>query len=198
MSVPLRYPTGDRVVLREFIPSDEDAVHAFCSNPLVTRYTTWGPNTPEDTHAFITEVIIQAETHPRTEYGLAITHANTGRLIGSSAIWITDHENRRGELGYVLDPAFWSQGYATETTRLLLELGFDGLGLHRIAATCHPDNAASARVLEKAGMRFEGRLVGHMLVRGSWRDSLLYAAVNQGATQPDDKPASLSVGIEQG
>jgi [ribosomal protein S5]-alanine N-acetyltransferase len=52
------------------------------------------------------------------------------------------------------------------------------LGAHRVEATCHPENAASARVLEKAGLTFEGRLREHVLARGVWRDSLLYAALS--------------------
>jgi len=51
------------------------------------------------------------------------------------------------------------------------------LDLHRIEATCHPDDRASARVLEKAGFHFEGRLRDHMRMRGQWRDSLLYATI---------------------
>ena len=54
-------------------------------------------------------------------------------------------------------------------------LGFNSLGLERITATCDPQNLASVRVLEKAGLRQEGRLRGHLLVRGARRDSLLFA-----------------------
>jgi RimJ/RimL family protein N-acetyltransferase len=61
----------------------------------------------------------------------------------------------------------------------LLRFGFDRLDLHRIAATCHPDNRGSSRVLEKAGMELEGRMRDHKLIRGEWRDSLLYAAINR-------------------
>jgi RimJ/RimL family protein N-acetyltransferase len=73
--------------------------------------------------------------------------------------------------------AQWSQGYATEATRRLVRFGFDEFDLQRIEATCHPDNRASARVLEKAGFQYEGRMRDHLLVLGQWRDSLLYAAV---------------------
>ncbi|WP_368854288.1 GNAT family N-acetyltransferase [Nocardia abscessus] len=50
--------------------------------------------------------------------------------------------------------------------------------LRRISATCHPDNHASARVLEKVGSTLEGRMRSHLFVRGARRDSLLYAAVD--------------------
>ncbi|WP_301123132.1 GNAT family N-acetyltransferase [Mycolicibacterium fortuitum] len=66
---------------------------------------------------------------------------------------------------------------AAEAARMLLRFGFAQLQLRRISATCHPDNHASARVLEKAGLVFGGRMRSHLLVRGAWRDSLLYAAI---------------------
>jgi ribosomal-protein-alanine N-acetyltransferase len=85
----------------------------------------------------------------------------------------------RGELGYVFDRDVWSRGYATEAGRLLLRFGFESLRLRRIAAACRPENVASARVLEKIGMRYEGTLRSHMFLRGTWRDSLLYAAISE-------------------
>jgi [ribosomal protein S5]-alanine N-acetyltransferase len=168
---------GERLTLREFEASDEEALHAFASDPEVTRFTTWGPNTPADTRAFLDEVRDQARSAERSRFALAAVDSATGHLLGSAELFVESREHLRGELGWVFDPAYWGRGYATEATRILLRFGFDDLGLHRIAATCHPDNAASARVLEKAGMTFEGRMRGHMRVREGWRDSLLFAAV---------------------
>lgn len=54
-------------------------------------------------------------------------------------------------------------------------MGFEQLELERVAATCDPENLASARVLEKAGLRYEGRLRGNVVARGRRRDSLMYA-----------------------
>jgi [ribosomal protein S5]-alanine N-acetyltransferase len=169
---------SDRLVLLEFVVTDEDAVHSFAADPLVTRYTDWGPNSIEDTRAFLAEAIAQATNPERTEFTLAAVHASSGRLIGSVAIGVTSAQHRRGEFGFVFHRDFWSQGYATEAAELLLRFGFERLQLRRISATCHPDNHASARVLEKAGLQYEGRMRSHLFVRGAWRDSLLYAAVN--------------------
>ena len=69
----------------------------------------------------------------------------------------------------------WSQGYATGAAQLLVRFAFDHLEVNRLTATCHPDNHASARVLEKAGLHYEGRFPDDVLVRGEWRDSLIYA-----------------------
>lgn len=169
--------SGPRLLLRDFTESDEEAVHAFAGDPRVTTYTEWGPNTVEATRRFLTDVVAQRLDEDRIEYNLAAVLPGTGHLIGSVAIWVPSPAHRRGELGFVFHPDFWGRGYASEATSLLLDFGFLRLGLGRIAATCHPDNHASARVLEKCGLVLEGRMRDHMLVRGAWRDSLLFAAV---------------------
>lgn len=166
----------ERLVLRDFAWSDQEALHSFASDPIVTRFMDWGPNDIHDTVAFLTMAVAQSSHRQRTEFEFATVLAD-GRLIGSVSIRITNQQHQQGEIGYILDPAFWSQGYATEAARALLEFGFGSLGLHRIAATCRPDNLGSARVLEKAGMSLEGRMRDHKFVRGEWRDSLLYAAI---------------------
>jgi RimJ/RimL family protein N-acetyltransferase len=168
---------GARLTLREFAATDEAPLHAFVSDPEVTRVTAWGPNAPEDTRAFLDGVLADARSSRRERYALAAVETASRRLLGSVELSVESREHRRGELGFVFDPAHWGHGYATEATGLLLQFGFESLELHRIAATCHPENRASARVLEKAGMSFEGRMRGHMRVRDGWRDSLLYAVV---------------------
>ena len=97
------------------------------------------------------------------------------KVIGSVAIEVNG-ENE-GILGYVFNRAFWSKGYATEAAGTIVRFGFDELKLARISATCHPDNQASARVLQKVGLQWEGRMKDHLCVRGAWRDSLLFASV---------------------
>jgi ribosomal-protein-alanine N-acetyltransferase len=169
---------SDRLVLREFVVTDEEAVHSFAGDQLVTRFTDWGPNSIEDTRAFLAEATVQATDPERAEFTLAAVHATSGKVIGSVAIGVTSVQHKRGEFGFVFHRDFWSQGYATEAAELLVRFGFDRLQLRRISATCHPDNHASARVLQKAGLEYEGRIRSHLLVRGAWRDSLLYAIVN--------------------
>jgi len=60
----------------------------------------------------------------------------------------------------------------------LVSYAFTALGMRRVEATCHPDNAASVRVLEKAGLVMQERLRDHLRVRGEWRDSLLFAVAS--------------------
>jgi RimJ/RimL family protein N-acetyltransferase len=166
-----------RLVLREFSASDYDTVHAYAGDPGVTRFMDWGPNSPEDTVAFLAQVGREATAVPRRSYTLAVVIRADDQLVGAVHLAQTSTEHRRGELGYVLAPSHWRRGYATEAATAILRFGFEELGLHRITATCDPDNVASARVLEKIGMQYEGRLRQHLLIRGQWRDRLTFAAL---------------------
>jgi len=65
----------------------------------------------------------------------------------------------------------------TEAAQIIVGFGFEELSLHRIYATCDPANVRSAKVMEKLGMRWEGHFREHQFVKGTWRDSLLYAVL---------------------
>ena len=161
--------SGSRLALAHFREDDFDAVHAFASDPVVCEFTTWGPNTAEDTRAFIADA-----TEPVSDgYVLAVLLGE--EVIGSAAVWITGRSDRTGELGYTIRRDCWGRGFGTVVATLLLRLGFDKPGSERLAATCAPDNIGSVRVLEKAGLHCEGLLRGHVLVRGRRRDSLVFA-----------------------
>lgn len=139
-----------RLLLREFRRTDHAAVHEFASDPEVVRHTDWGPNTPQDTAAFLREVAAHAALTPRSTFALAIVNPAVGALIGSIQLAETDPPHRQAEIGYVLARPWWGHGYATEATQALMRFGFDQLGLREISATCDPANVASARVLTKA------------------------------------------------
>ncbi len=166
---------GARVTLREHVVGDLAAVLTYSSDRSVARYVPWEANTEAVARAFLEDAISTAAQQPRTSYVLAIIDRSTGTLIGAARIGLESEVHRRADIGYVLRRDLWGSGLATEVARLLIDFGFDNLGLYRIWATTHPDNPASSRVLEKIGMSYEGRIRGHMFVKGSWRDSLSYA-----------------------
>jgi len=168
-----------RLLLRDLKKTDMKAVHTYASDPDVIRYMDWGPNSLDDTSAFMKRALEAQKEKPRHHYTLAITLKTDKKLIGSCGIHVSNPDNREGWIGYCLNKQFWGKGYATETAKALVEFGFKKLLLHRAFATCDPENRASARVLEKTGMNLEGHLREHKLVKGKWRDSLLYAIINQ-------------------
>lgn len=144
-----------RLLLREFTAGDESDVHEFGGDPLVSRYTDWGPSTPDVTRQVILSRLEQQRQWPRDEINLAIVLRATGKLIGGFGIHITDAKNGLAEFGFVLNRAYWNQGFTTEAAQAALDKAFAVHNLHRLIATCDTRNIASARVMEKLMMRRE-------------------------------------------
>ncbi|HYZ01617.1 MAG TPA: GNAT family protein [Candidatus Binatia bacterium] len=165
------------ITLREFEDGDVDAATAWISDPAVTRFMTWDPGDRARAAAWLRQVAADAEALPRTSWELAVVEVETGLVVGAGRLTVRDAQHRCGDIGYVLRRDRWGRGLGSEVARQLVERGFERVGLHRIEATCDVENVASARVLEKAGLRLEGRLRERFQVRGEWRDLLLYAAL---------------------
>ena len=162
----------ERLLIRDFTATDWQAVHTYASNPLVTQYMIWGPNTEHDTKAFIQRVIEMQGQSPRVDFEFAVTLRTNGQIIGGVGIHVSD---RQGEIGYCFHPDYWRQGYASEAAAAMLRFGFQELGLHRIYAKCRPDNIGSASVMKKIGMTYEGHLREHLFYKGKWHDSFQYS-----------------------
>ena len=108
---------------------------------------------------------------------LVVELAKTRAVVGDCVLfWCGEGQ---AEVGYVLNPAYYGHGYATEAVGVMLRLGFEDLGLHRIAARCDARNTASARVMERAGLRREAHLVQSEFVKGEWTDELIYAILRR-------------------
>lgn len=100
----------------------------------------------------------------------AVTLRASSELVGACGL----HGRQTGataELGYWIGKPFWGRGYATEAARAVVAYGFDTLGLHRVFAMAYSRNPTSSRVLEKLGMRWEGRLREHIEKWGHFEDA---------------------------
>lgn len=154
----MRHETS-RLILREFETGDFEDVHAYSSDYETVRHMMFGPNTPEQTRAYLQEQCPrERDETPRMHYNLAIQRKDDGHVIGG----ISFHMNWRRDdaiLGAVIHRRQAGQGFMTEALRGVLELAFGTLGLHRMHAVCDVDNGAMLRVFEKCGMRNEGRMV---------------------------------------
>ena len=161
----------ERLLIRDFNQTDLNAIHEYSSDPEVVRYMPFGPNTPEQSKAFLDRAISRQTNEPRIDYELAVTLKDTGAIVGHCRI--NKVSDIAAHIGYIYHKKHWGKGYATETARALVAYGFTQLGVHRVYATCDPENIASRRVLEKAGMILEGRLREDMMIHGRYRDSLM-------------------------
>jgi RimJ/RimL family protein N-acetyltransferase len=165
-----------RLDLRPFRPDDFDDVLALRSRPDVARYLLTGPLDRDG----VRDLLKRAATETRLgeegqRLALAAVRRDTGTVIGDLVLMWRSAEHRMGEIGYILHPDHQGQGFAAEAGEALLRLGFDGLGLHRVIGRCDARNRASARVLERLGMRREAHFVRNEIVKGEWTDELVYA-----------------------
>ena len=181
--VPFRpeYPLRtQRLLLRPYAHGDVDGLYAYQRLPEVHRYLYTEPRTRAEVEAIVAE---RAGLAVLTETDKAITLvaelAQTGELVGDCVLFWRSQEHEQGEVGYVFNPAYHGRGYATEAVGALLRLGFEGLGLHRIAGHLDARNTASARVLERAGLRREAHLVENEFVKGEWADELIYGILGR-------------------
>ena len=170
--------TTERLILREFTEDDWEAVLSYQRNPLYLRYYHWTDRMAEEVRDFIGMFLANQKIIPRTKFQLATTLKATDQLIGNCGIRMQSIDAQQADIGYELDPNYWGQGYATEAARALVDYGFSHLGVHRIWASCVADNLASAHVLEKLGMRLEGRLRENEYYKGRWWDPLVYAILD--------------------
>ena len=181
--VPFRpeYPLRtQRLLLRPYAHGDVDGLYAYQRLPEVHRHLYTEPRTRAEVEAIVAE---RAGLAVLTETDKAITLvaelAQTGELVGDCVLFWRSQEHEQGEVGYVFNPAYHGRGYATEAVGALLRLGFEGLGLHRIAGHLDARNTASARVLERAGLRREAHLVENEFVKGEWADELIYGILRR-------------------
>jgi RimJ/RimL family protein N-acetyltransferase len=167
-----------RLLLRPFTRADVEDVWAYQRRPEVARYMSWEPRTLAQTEAAVAQMAREDRLAGEGDcLSLAVVRADDDRVVGQVELVWHSTTSRQGEVGYVFNPDHHGQGLATEAARELLRLGFDGLGLHRIVGRCHAENRASARLLERLGMRKEAHFVDNELIKGAWRSQLVYAVL---------------------
>ncbi len=158
--------------LRKVFRADADDLLEATSDPRVTKYEPWGPYDRDETVQMIENIQAQLEAGLCTEW--AVERKEDAKVLGLIHLNKVDFFNRSAEVGYWLARKCWGQGYATETLKALGDYALTVLKMDEIIAICHPDNAASLRVLEKAGYKYHKTLPGYISLRGNTADCLQY------------------------
>jgi RimJ/RimL family protein N-acetyltransferase len=165
-----------RLTLRPFMPGDFDDLYAYQSRPEVARYLHWHARDPSQVREALArqcdETSLEAEGDWLT---FAVVWRETGKVVGEIGLKLVSREDRQGEIGFVFNPDYHGRGLATEAAESMLRLGFRVIGWHRIIGSCDARNQASARLMERIGMRQEARFTHSQLVKGQWADELVYA-----------------------
>jgi RimJ/RimL family protein N-acetyltransferase len=168
------------VALRRFRPEDAAAFARYRSVPAVARYQTWDVPYPRAAaEAFIRELMTRHPDTPGEWFQFAVVLRATGELIGDCAAGPHDNDSRQAEIGFTLAPEYQGRGFATEAARGLLGYLFGTRRKHRVVAYCDARNAASAAVLERLGLRREGRLRESTWAKGEWTDDFYYAVLDR-------------------
>jgi ribosomal-protein-alanine N-acetyltransferase len=165
----------DRLILRKVQASDIEDVFEFMADEQMTKYTPlFTPAKSKDDAVKFTQNILDCYEKGEPTY-FGIIYKETNKLVG--LIHVEIETCFRASISYLVNPAYWSKGIATEATKTIINFGFNTMGLKRIEATCDPRNTASVKVLEKCGMSYEGTLKSYFCVNGEFCDRRLYAII---------------------
>jgi RimJ/RimL family protein N-acetyltransferase len=146
----------DRLILRPMRMGDAEAITHWVSDRRVAEMTTLIPHpyALADANEWLERLVTYDENHIHQVF--AITLGESGELIGCIGL----HRSETApwaEFGYWLGVPFWGRGYATEALSEILRFGFEDIGLRRIEACHFAHNPASGRVMQKAGLHYEGK-----------------------------------------
>jgi ribosomal-protein-alanine N-acetyltransferase len=174
---PFPVLTTPRLILRALRPEDLNDLYEYASDPGIDQYVPWEHyKNIDEARDNLNEFLADYEKYGFGAWG--IEHPADNKLIGIINFSRPHPINRRVEMGYTLSRAYWGQGLATEAVKVLIDFGFEKMNLVRIEAVVLPEHLASARVLEKSGMQFEGILRSYQVWRNKPCDLRMYAIVN--------------------
>lgn len=170
----------ERLLLRKVALDDAEDMLAFVSDPEVARHTTWEPyDSIEQVRDRLRYKIETYERGEPTNWGLVLRES--GRLIGACGFepgsWAP--EFARASLGYAIGREYWGRGLTAEAVRVAIAFGFERLALNRIEARCIAENTASERVMQKAGLGYEGTLRDYVFRKGAYRDYKIYSILRR-------------------
>lgn len=146
----------NRLKLRQFKVDDVDSMYTYTSNPNVAKYCSWPVyQTIEEAQKYIQFILTCYEKQVLAPWAIEIVE--TGEMIGAIDFvsWSDMHENV--EVGYVIAEEHWGKGYVTEAFSKLIQIAFEEINVHRLTAKCCSVNQASASVMKKNGLFFEGK-----------------------------------------
>ncbi|GIO27389.1 GNAT family N-acetyltransferase [Ornithinibacillus bavariensis] len=162
----------ERLIIRNFTQDDWQSVYEYTSDSNVMKYLPEDVFSVEDAKKFVMD-----NSGENAKY-FPVLLKEDQNLIGHIVFhkYFGDHTY---EIGWVFNPKYYNKGYASEAAHAILKYGFETMGLHRIIATCQPENTPSYRVMEKIGMRREGFFKKCIPQGNEWWDEYYYAILDE-------------------
>jgi ribosomal-protein-alanine N-acetyltransferase len=166
----------ERLILRKMTSDDAEEAFEYSSDPEVFEFVGGEVHrTIRDSEEFLKEISEKYERQETVVWG--IVYKERCKLIGDCGFIKWDASQARAELDYLLSREYWNQGLMTEAIMEVIRFGFERMQLSRIQEMCEIANVASARVMEKAGMRFEGVLRSYIQHDGKSLDMKMYSII---------------------
>lgn len=172
----------ERLLLRPMQFDDIDLIHARGIDQEFRRFLPLpDPYTRRDAEMFLAHVLLRDwASHA------SFTIVLGGLGIGDLNIRV-DTAHRMAEMGWGMAREHWGRGYMTEAADAVMRWAIAVYGLDRVHASCDAENIGSYRVMEKLGMRREGFLRQHRLLRGERRDDLVYGILANELAQREER-----------
>jgi len=166
--------TTERLVLTDLTPKDLDNIRLIARDRELMKYVLIWLENDEQVAAFLRNAIDESLRKDRMDYVLAARNPATGEFAGLTFIEIDRELKSTAEVGIVLLSDYCNTGYGSEILRAYLAFGFEKLSLHRVYGKCDEQNLASARLMEKCGLTYEGTIREHVWLRDHWRSTRYY------------------------
>ncbi len=169
---------SERLVLRKFQEGDGPSIFKnWASDDQVTVHLTWPTHQSVETSQKVLGFWLEGY-QKLDNYQWGIVVKASGELIGSIGVVHMDETNEACEIGYCIGRKYWGQGITSEALKAVIQFLFDQVEPERIYAFYHADNPGSGRVMEKAGMEYEGRLRHYRKkTSGEFVDCLFYGVL---------------------
>ena len=166
----------ERLTLRRLLPDDAEMMFTWMSDPEVLKYEDWKVHENVNyTRGFISYLTGDYKSEQTYCWGMQLGE----ELIG--LVMVVNVQEWDGIIAYYLNRSCWSKGYATEAVMAAMDFMFTEVGVERISASYVIQNAASGRVLQKAGMRYRGHIKEYQYYtsKSKWFDSDFYAITKE-------------------
>ncbi len=168
----------ERLILRRFAIDDAQMMYDnWAKDKRVTKYMTWEPHASvEFTAEKLSEWVSSYQNENYYHWGIEFN----SKLIGSIGVMEVSDRNSNGCIGYCIGYDYWGNGIMTEALSAVLKYMFEEVNMHRLAAYHDVENIGSGKVMEKAGMIFEGVDRESMIrIDGSYADMRCYGILKR-------------------
>ena len=169
---------SERLYMRPFKDEDAESMLEYHSDPEICRYIPWDVRNLAEVQESIEKNKDAYTLNAEGDYlSLALIRKSDDQLIGQMNSMYRSTEHKKAEFGYVINPKFGGQGYASEAASALITALFDSGLFHRVIANIDVRNDPSWKLVERIGMRREAHYIQDYWFKGEWTDSYIYAVL---------------------